>query len=116
VRVHRAGEGASYTGLKPAGRDLGPAIPAGDKAIATGSAEALSKLLTDKVREQLNARFKQVNASVKYSKDDVEAGRRYVKACVEYIHYVEQLYEAAKNPAESHHHEAEAATIHKEKD
>jgi hypothetical protein len=27
VRVHRAGEGAPYTGLKPAGRDLGPAIP-----------------------------------------------------------------------------------------
>ena len=28
--VHRAGEGAPYTGLKPAGRDLGPAIPATD--------------------------------------------------------------------------------------
>jgi hypothetical protein len=27
VRVHRAGEGAPFTGLKPAGRDLGPAIP-----------------------------------------------------------------------------------------
>lgn len=27
VRIHRAGEGAPYTGLKPAGRDLGPAIP-----------------------------------------------------------------------------------------
>ena len=25
VRLHRAGEGAPYTGLKPAGRDLGPA-------------------------------------------------------------------------------------------
>ena len=28
VRIHRAGEGAPYTGLKPAGRDLGPAVPA----------------------------------------------------------------------------------------
>src|SRR4030095_15629864 len=26
VRVHRAGEGAPFTGLKPASRDLGPAI------------------------------------------------------------------------------------------
>jgi hypothetical protein len=33
VRLHRAGEGASYTGLQPAGRDLGPAIPAADKAL-----------------------------------------------------------------------------------
>lgn len=56
VRVHRAGEGASFTGLKPAGRDLGPAIPAGDKAIVTGSTDALHKLLTDKVREQPGAR------------------------------------------------------------
>ena len=26
VRVHRAGEGAPFTGLKPAGRDLGPTL------------------------------------------------------------------------------------------
>ena len=116
VRIHRAGEGAPYTGLKPAGRDLGPAIPAGDKAIATGSTDALLKLLTDKVREQLNAHFQQVRASSKYSQDDVEAGRRYVKAYVEYIDYVEQLYETAKNPAEGHYHEAEPANIHKDKD
>ena len=35
VRIHRAGEGAPYTGLKPAGRDLGPAIPTADKALET---------------------------------------------------------------------------------
>ena len=115
VRVHRAGEGAPFTGLKPAGRDLGPAIPAGDKAIATGSTDALLKLLTDKVREQLNAHFQEVRASSKYSQDDVEAGRRYVKAYVEYIHYVEQLYETAKNPVEGHFHEGEGASVHKEK-
>ena len=47
VRVHRAGEGAPYTGLKPAGLDLGPAIPAADEALKTGSPEKLVKLLTD---------------------------------------------------------------------
>jgi hypothetical protein len=114
VRVHRAGEGAPYTGLKPAGRDLGPAIPAGDRAIATGSADALLGLLTDKVRERLDAHYEQVRASSKYSQDDVEAGRRYVKAYVEYIHYVEQLYESAKGPAEGHFHEGETAHVHKE--
>ena len=51
VRVHRAGENAPYTGLKPAGRDLGPAIPAADKALETGSDEALVQLLTDEVRD-----------------------------------------------------------------
>jgi len=116
VRIHRAGEGAPYTGLKPAGRDLGPAIPAGDKAIATGSTDAVLKLLTDEVREQLNAHFQQVRASSKYPQGDVEAGRRHVKAYVEYIQYVEQLYETAKNPSEAHHHVAEPASVHKDKD
>ena len=37
VRVHRAGEGAAYTGLKPAGLDEGPVIPVAEKAIAAGS-------------------------------------------------------------------------------
>jgi len=105
VRVHRAGEGAPYTGLKPAGRDLGPAIPAGDKAIGTGSAAPLLKLLTDKVQESLHARFHEVLTKSKYSKGDISAGREYVKAYVEYIHYVEQLYEAAKGPVGGHVHE-----------
>jgi len=47
VRVHRAGEGAPYTGLKPAGLDLGTAIPAADEALKTGSPDKLVKLLTD---------------------------------------------------------------------
>jgi len=112
VRIHRAGEGAPYTGLKPEGRDLSPAIPAGDKAIETRSAEALLKLLTDKVHEGLHGRFHRVVEMSGYSKDDIEAGREYVKAYVEYIHYVEGLYEAAKGPAEGHSHEVERAVVH----
>lgn len=108
VRVHRAGEGEPYTGLKPAGRDLGPAIPAGDKAIEIRSAEALFKLLTDKVQEGLHSRFHEVVEKSAYSKDNVETGREYVKAYVDYIHYVEGLYEAAKGPAGGHVHEADA--------
>jgi uncharacterized protein DUF6448 len=33
VRLHRAGEGAPFTGLKPAGLDVGPIIPIAEKAI-----------------------------------------------------------------------------------
>ena len=49
VRIHREGEGAPYTGLKPAGRDLGPAIPAADKALETGDPAPLLKLIDEKV-------------------------------------------------------------------
>src|SRR5512134_3202926 len=52
VRVHRAGEGAPYTGLKPAGLDVGPVIPAAEQAIETGDAQGLLAVLTDTVRDE----------------------------------------------------------------
>ena len=112
VRVHRAGEGEPYTGLKPAGRDLGPAIPAGDKAIELRSIDALLTLVTEKAQEGLHSRFHQVIEKSSYSKDNVEAGREYVKAYVEYIHYVEQLYATASGPAGEHAHQSDTAAAH----
>jgi hypothetical protein len=46
VRVNRAGEGAPYTGLKPAGLDVGPVIPLAERAIATGSPDPVAEYLT----------------------------------------------------------------------
>ena len=105
VRLHRAGEGEPYTGLKPAGRDLGPAIPAADKAIETGSAEALEKMLTGAVSHGVRKRFERVLASKNFGKD-VRRGREYVKAYVEYVHYVETLHEAAHGGSGVHAQEA----------
>ncbi len=47
VRIYRTGEGELYPGLKSAGPDLGPAIPAADKAIEDGSVGPLVKLVTE---------------------------------------------------------------------
>ena len=44
VRVHRAGEGAPFTGLKPAGTP-DPAVAAADRLIAKGEAKPLEELL-----------------------------------------------------------------------
>lgn len=111
VRLHRAGEGAPYTGLKPAGRDLGPAIPAADRAIETGSVEPVVKLLTDAVKQGTDEQFHGVAATKKFATDDVAAGRKYVAAYVEYVHYVERLYDAAGKPAHGHNPEP-AAAVH----
>jgi hypothetical protein len=94
VRVHRAGEGAPFTGLKPAGRDLGPAIPAADEAIRAGSAEPVRKLLMAVLQERLSELFEEANAARAFEPDDRAAGRRYVKAYVEFIHFVERAYES----------------------
>lgn len=107
VRIHRAGENAPYTGLKPAGRDLGPAIPAADKALETGSDEVLTQLLTDKVREGLHSHLNEVIEKKKFAPNDVAAGREFVEAYVIYIHYVEELYEAAAKQVVGHYPETD---------
>lgn len=94
VRLHRAGEGEPYTGLKPAGRDLGPAIPAADKALEDGSAEPLLRLFTGEARAELLERFREVINRTNFDKDDVNAGHEYVKAYVTFIQHVEHLYKA----------------------
>jgi hypothetical protein len=114
VRLHRAGEGAVYTGLKPAGRDLGPAIPAADKAIEEASAASLLQLLTATPHDGLLDQFTHVMATKAFGPDDVEGGRAYVQAYVAFIHYVERSYETLKHPAHGHFPEPEATRVPRE--
>lgn len=102
VRLHRAGEGAPYTGLKPAGRDLGPAIPAADRALDQDSLGPLLKLMETAVNDGVQKQFKKAAEKRKFPTDDVAAGREYVRAYVEYVHYVEGLYRAAKTSPQQH--------------
>ena len=112
VRIHRAGEGAPYTGLKPAGRDLGPAIPAGDKALETGDIEPVVKLLSERMEHGVREHFKEALAKKKFDKNNVEAGREFVRAYVEYIHYVEGFHQTASSAAHGHFPEVEEAAAH----
>jgi hypothetical protein len=105
VRVHRASEGAPYTGLKPAGMDLGPAVPAADKALEDGSVETVVKLLTDAVRAGVHRHFHAAMSRRHFAVDDVAAGRQYVEAYVPYVHYVEQLWDTATRAAHGHYSE-----------
>lgn len=110
VRVHRAGEGVAYTGLKPAGRDLGPAIPAVDKALESGDIDSVLTLLSNSVAEGIHERFKEAMAKKNYDKADVAAGREYIEAYVQFIHYVEGIYQATQGAVGGHAGEAEEAS------
>jgi hypothetical protein len=109
VRVHRIREGAPYTGLKPAGRDLGPAIPAGDKALESGNVEPVLQLLSEKMEHGVGDHFKEAAAKKKFDRNDLAAGRAFVQSYVEYIHYIEGLYEATASGAHGHYPEAAPA-------
>jgi hypothetical protein len=106
VRVHRAGEGAPFTGLKAAGRDLGPAIPAADESIRIGSVEPVLHLLMDTLHHRLPEQFGEVMAAKTFKSDDVSAGRAYVKAYVEFIHVAELLYDSLMKAPHGHFDES----------
>ncbi len=108
VRVHRAGEGAPFTGLKPAG-EVEPAIAAADKSIETGKLEPVAKLVKERMEGGLHQQFDSVAAKKKYNANDVAAARSFVGAYVEYVHYVERLYDAAGVADAAHAQEKPAA-------
>lgn len=114
VRVHRAGEGAPYTGLKPAGRDLGPAIPGADRALESGDVEPLIRLLVAATEKGLRERYAEARAARNYPAGNVKAGREYIERYVPFLHYVERLYQAATTAAAGHEAEAGAAGLHGE--
>lgn len=102
VRVHRAGEGAPYTGLKPAGRDLGPAIPAADQAVRSGDPKPLLQQLNAAVTQGIHNRFHSLHAAAAFQTSDLSAGRQYVKAYVDFLHYIEGLDTAARAGGHAH--------------
>jgi hypothetical protein len=60
VRLHRTSERAPYTGLKPAGTDFGPAIPAAEKTLETGKLDSVISLISEEVAHGLAERFGRV--------------------------------------------------------
>lgn len=95
VRFHRAAEGAPYAGLRPAGEDIAPVVPAAEQALDTGMLKTLAGMLTDAVRSGLHRHFEAAVAGKSFAVDDVAAGRRFVEAYERYIHYVERIWQAA---------------------
>lgn len=108
VRLHRAGEKAPYTGLKPARTDFGPAIPAAEKALESGTLDPLLKLMSEQVSHGIAEHFEHAAAKKAATKEptekaSVQAARERVSAELEFIGYVERIYLAAKGGA--HHAE-----------
>lgn len=91
VRLHRQGEGEPYTGLKPA-TAVDPAIDRADRALESGSISEVVTGATTHVDAAIRERFARARAARAHVDDSVAAGREYVRAYVDFIHYVEHLY------------------------
>jgi hypothetical protein len=110
VRVHRAGEGAPFTGLKPAGTPLEPAIEEADRALESGSADKLVKLVTDHAAAGIRRRLAEAHEKKAHSEQNIKAGRDFVAAYVEYVHYVEGLHQTTQAISAHHGDAPEAAS------
>jgi hypothetical protein len=106
VRIHREGEGAPYTGLKPAGVEVEPAIAASDKALETGSVDALAALVTNEAERGIRERFARAAEARKRAGESVERGREYVAAYVDLMHYAERLHSDATTALTHAEHES----------
>lgn len=109
VRLHRAGEGAPYRGLQPAGRDLGPAITLADRAVASGSDREVTRFISEEVARGISDRFRDLQSRRRFDPADLAAGRAYIASYVSFIHYVEAIDAAARSAAEGHYPDAAEA-------
>lgn len=105
VRVHRAGEGEPFTGLKPAGLDVGPVIPVAEKAIETGDPDELLSLLSDTVRAEAEARFERMRHLKEHAGEGVDAAREYVEAMLGLQVWSHKLYQCARSDPHEGDHE-----------
>jgi hypothetical protein len=104
VRIHRAGEGAPYTGLKP-GSAVDPAVALADKALDSGSVDKLVKVLSGAMAKGIREHFQRALEAKKIADKSVAAGREFVEAYVMFTHYVEGLHGIIKGGAKHHDHE-----------
>lgn len=102
VRIHRAGEGAPYTGLKPAGTPVGPVIPIAEEAVATGSTNRLATYLAGVLQDELSKRLSRVSALAADKDRSVADARRYVEAMLGFEVYSHSLLKALTAHAGHH--------------
>ena len=92
VRLHRETEGASFTGLKPAGSTK-QIIKMSDKTLSDGNIDVLLTDLSKHISSVIKEKY--VHASDLYKvKDDSDLkGREYVKAYIDYTHTLEAIHD-----------------------
>ncbi len=103
VRIHRAGEGETFTRLKPA-EAVDPGIEAADRALESGAIDGPAAGLAGDLVRSVKEKFEAVRAKGLRRDDSVAAGRDYVAAYVEFIHLYERLYAAAHGTEAGHEH------------
>jgi Family of unknown function (DUF6448) len=108
IRLHRAGEGAAFTGVKPAGIDYGPMVPAAEKALEAGNLQPIKVLVLEEIDHVLGERLAHIRelrkvASEPTDYDGVVAARERISAELGFIIFAEGLHQAVLGKTPPHH-------------
>ena len=97
--------GAPYTGLKPAGLDVGPVIGVAEQAIAEGVPDALVELLSGELEREIRGRFAEMLRRQARADGDVDATRDYVEAMLGLQVWAHSLHESIHGDPHEHTNE-----------
>ena len=107
VRIHRTGEGVAFTGVKPVGAPIDKKVKAADKSIEAGNLAPLKGLVPKDDMLELTERFEKVMLLKNFDVNNVEAGREYIEAYVQFFKFAEgevaHASEGCGHLAPSHH-------------
>jgi hypothetical protein len=108
IRLHRAGEGAAYTGLKAAGADYGPVIPAAEHAVETGDLTRLKAVLVEQIDHALTERLAHVRELQKAPREPESAAevphvRERIGAELGFITFAETVHQAVLGKGAQQH-------------
>lgn len=103
VRIHRAAEGVPFTGVKPSGTPIDEKVLAADKSLETGNLSPLKGKIPADDMAELTERFEKAMSLKKFDVNDVEAGREYIEAYVQFFKFAEG--------EDSHSQHAEAVSL-----
>ncbi|MDW7668749.1 MAG: DUF6448 family protein [Bacillota bacterium] len=109
VRIHRAGEGAPFTGLQPAGVPIDEKVAAADKCIEIGNLSPLEELASPEEMPELEKRLYKALALKDFDVNDVQAGREYIEAYVSFFKFAE-----GEDHDHDHGHDHEIGEMHHE--
>lgn len=89
VRIHRTAEGVPFTGVKPSGTPIDEKVLAADKSIEVGNLSPINDKLPQKDQQELKERFEKVMTLKNFDVNNVEAGREYIEAYVQFFKFAE---------------------------
>ena len=105
VRLHRESEGATYTGIQPVETAWDPVVRAADRSIESGDAGHIVRHATLAAERGIRSRHELVVQARAHVDDSVAAGRHYVEAYVDYVHFVKRLIQTAESAADAIPHD-----------